>query len=471
MVTKIRASIFAKTTMIFFVSMAIVVAASVTLISSYEMRAMKGRFEARNELISFEMAEVIRSLVDNETANMLFDVLKNKYRSDKDFIAYIKIIGRDYRFLLSTNPEEELGYSSDARDSVLVRRILTEGEEINAAEVRYDGRRVHDVGVAIGSSYGSHVLKVGYLFPRGAMTRYIWLLGLVISLLSLSFFYAFTRRTISPLQRLREDAERITAGDVEREISGGSRGDEIGDLARSFQAMLEELKRRQQELALSERLAVVGRGTWRIAHNISNLLNPMDSFLTTLRERITELGGADADAKEAIDEIDHHLELVRQDIRRMRRAVPDEPRREPYQLGVLIDAALERMQKPNDVEVQKRYEETPAVEVDPEQMADVFANVVQNAYDAMGEGGGVLSIHVERRGEHRIVASFEDTGPGIPEEKRDMLFDFFVTDKRHGMGIGLASALQVVQRHGGTIVVEGRPGEGAAFRIMLPIRG
>ena len=466
---KIRTSIFAKTTAIFFVSMAIVVAVSLTVISSYEGRAMKRRFEARNELISFEMADVIRSLIDNDTANTMFEVLKNKYKSDKNFVAYIKIIGGDYRFLLSTDSNEELGYSADVRDSILVRQILGDEQRLSSAEARYDGRSVHDVGVAIrSSSYGSYVLKVGYFFPKDAMIRYIWLLGLTMSLLSLSFFYAFTRRVIGALQRLREDAERIAKGDVEQEISGVARTDEIGDLARSFQTMLEEIRRRQQELALSERLAIVGRGTWRIAHNISNLLNPMHAFVTTLRERITASGGSDPDAESTIDAMDHHLELVRRDIQRMRRAIPDEPRLEPYTLGALIDVALERVHKPRDVEVRKCYQETGVAEVDPEQMADVFSNVVQNAYDAMRERGGVLSIHVGARGDHQVVASFEDTGPGIPEEKLEGLFDFFVTDKQRGMGIGLASASEVVRRHGGTMEVEGRPGEGAVFRILLP---
>ena len=103
-------------------------------------------------------------------------------------------------------------------------------------------------------------------------------------------------------------------------------------------------------------------------------------------------------------------------------------------------------------------------------MADVFANVVQNAYDAM-EDGGTLSLRcrVEAREQRSyVVIEFEDSGPGIAEDDLAKLFEPFFTTKPKGTGLGLAICHGIISAHGGRIEVESEVGRGTRFAIQIP---
>jgi len=103
---------------------------------------------------------------------------------------------------------------------------------------------------------------------------------------------------------------------------------------------------------------------------------------------------------------------------------------------------------------------------DPEQIRRAFENLVRNAAEATGAGGS-LTLRIATRGA-RVVASFEDDGPGIDDERIPTLFQPFATTRPGGTGLGLALVHRIVEAHGGEIHVDGRPGTGAVFTLDFP---
>ena len=100
-------------------------------------------------------------------------------------------------------------------------------------------------------------------------------------------------------------------------------------------------------------------------------------------------------------------------------------------------------------------------------MRRVFYNIASNAYDAM-EQGGTFTITSGLKDDH-VEFHLKDTGPGIPEQIKDALFEPFVSwGKEHGTGLGLAIARKIVEDHGGDIGVMSETGQGADFIIRLP---
>jgi len=127
------------------------------------------------------------------------------------------------------------------------------------------------------------------------------------------------------------------------------------------------------------------------------------------------------------------------------------------------------------VVVEKNYADLPAVPCYPMQIKQVFMNLLVNACqaieEAVGQSGEVGTITLETRTrEDGVVVIVRDTGPGISPEHQARIFDPFFTTKKvgAGTGLGLSTSFNIVQRHGGALTVETRPGEGAAFRVFLP---
>jgi two-component system NtrC family sensor kinase len=112
----------------------------------------------------------------------------------------------------------------------------------------------------------------------------------------------------------------------------------------------------------------------------------------------------------------------------------------------------------------------PEILCDNDQIQQVFINIILNAAEAM-TGGGRLTIRSARSTDGQFVTiSFADTGPGIPEERREKIFDPFFTTKEHGTGLGLSISYGIVEQHGGDISVESTPGAGSTFTIQLPVQ-
>ncbi len=119
------------------------------------------------------------------------------------------------------------------------------------------------------------------------------------------------------------------------------------------------------------------------------------------------------------------------------------------------------------------FQPAPArIEVDRNRFLRVFQNILSNAAEALGEGGGEITVRSAPAGEGKTEIRISDTGPGIPETIRETLFDPFVTaGKRRGVGLGLAVARTIVEAHGGSLSFQTGSGRGTTFIILLPAAG
>ena len=245
----------------------------------------------------------------------------------------------------------------------------------------------------------------------------------------------------------------------------------------------------RKRLLTSGRLAAVGQLAAGIAHEINNPLTYARANLSLLRRHWDAVeanaekaldAGASADENfraavgegaELIDEslegVDRAVGIVR-DIRSYSHAGRGE--REYADLRPLLDACLRmvRPQFPEGLHVEKDYAVLPPVLCAPQDLRQVFLNLVMNACQAAGPGG---SVRVATEACDRdVVIRVEDDGPGVSEDVRERIFDPFFTTKPvgQGTGLGLAISYEIVRRHGGDIGVESEPGR-TSFSVRLPI--
>ena len=238
-----------------------------------------------------------------------------------------------------------------------------------------------------------------------------------------------------------------------------------------------KLEQAQAEARRSERLAALGQLSAGLAHEIRNPLGVIKGSAEMLNQKLeksnpltAELAGYISSETNRLSDLvtrfldfarPLHTDLVRQD------------------LTPVLDRALhnvEAVRKNSAVKVDKQYEnDLPSVPLDESLAEQAFVNIVQNAYDAMGNEGGRLQVNVARAkdGREGIVVRISDSGPGIAPELREQIFNPFVTTKKTGVGLGLSIVSKIMDGHNGYIRVEaignGASGGGACFVMFFPL--
>jgi len=111
----------------------------------------------------------------------------------------------------------------------------------------------------------------------------------------------------------------------------------------------------------------------------------------------------------------------------------------------------------------------PQVMLDQDLCEQVFTNLFMNACEAMGEQGGELKVRIQRAEGNAVAVEVEDSGPGVPPEMKEQIFNPFVTTKKTGVGLGLAIVSKIVDAHGGSVKLVSPPNHGACFRVTFPV--
>jgi signal transduction histidine kinase len=245
--------------------------------------------------------------------------------------------------------------------------------------------------------------------------------------------------------------------------------------ARRAQATAEELARANERLLeaeasvrRSERLAALGQLSAGLAHE---LRNPLSTIRTSAEMLTKRLDGANAVARELAgyiaSEVDRTNLLV---TRFLEFARPLQLRLSEVDLHSLLDEAILNFQKqdPNcRLTIHRAYDPTlPTVRGDATLLERVFFNLIQNAADASA-ADGVVTVKTRALGSSLEVAVI-DRGSGILPEHREQIFNPFFTTKPSGVGLGLPIAAKIVDEHGGRLVVQSEPNQGAAFVVQLP---
>jgi two-component system NtrC family sensor kinase len=254
-------------------------------------------------------------------------------------------------------------------------------------------------------------------------------------------------------------AEARTAAAAERE--------QAAERAKAYR----ELKALQAQLIHSEKMSSLGRMAASVAHEINNPLGAIVVYSHLLLENTLEDFPGRGNLQKIVREATRCRDIVRGllDFARQGPGV-----RKATELNTVLRATYDLLKGQSvfkDVAVEFDLGAAPLeIICDSSQLQQAFTNIMVNAAEAIS-GPGSLAIRTWRDEPRRMAAaSFADTGCGIPPENLERIFEPFFTTKQegHGTGLGLAIAYGIVERHGGTIKVESRPGEGTTFVVWLP---
>ncbi len=227
--------------------------------------------------------------------------------------------------------------------------------------------------------------------------------------------------------------------------------------------------RRRKELKRSEQLAAVGELAASIAHEVRNPLAGMKGALEVLRKELAVKPSNLEIVDELLAQI-ARLENLVKDL--LTYARPSAISARSFDLHEMLDRLLKLYKDEADaaqITVHRIYgPETGRIEADPQQMEQVFFNLIHNAIQAM-EHGGTLTVTTQASREG-IVISFRDTGKGVPGGDIDRIFQPFFTTKHRGSGLGLPIVKRIIEAHGGLIEVHSKLGEGTAATMTLPKR-
>lgn len=250
-------------------------------------------------------------------------------------------------------------------------------------------------------------------------------------------------------------------------------GDQIA-LAIAKAKMIEEIKTTHEQLIQSEKLASLGQLISSIAHEINNPLTPIIGY----SQRLLIQAGIDEKEKRSLEVIHSSAQRVAKIIEKLLSfSRKYKPERTYEDINHLVEQSLEFREyqlKLENIEIVKDLDpELPKTMVDPNQIQQVFTNIILNAEQAISESQdhGRLKVETKFKKENTIEISFSDNGPGIPKEFVGKVFDPFFTTKEpgKGTGLGLAVAYGIIKEHGGEIHISSEEGKGATFVIELPV--
>ena len=283
-------------------------------------------------------------------------------------------------------------------------------------------------------------------------------------------------RSISrPLQKITLAALQVIKGKYGTEVDLRKSNDEIGLLADSFNEMsrkmaadIEDLRTLNERLARAERLAAMGTLAAGVAHEVNNPLASISSLVQMLKSK-----NGDDSAAEKLDLISTQI----QRISRVTRDLTDFARVRPaarslVNVNSIVDSSLRLANLDSEFQklrlTIKKDAGLPEIVADPDQLQQVFLNLLLNARDAMPDGGELIVATFKR--DLNVCITVRDTGHGLDESVRSQIFDPFFTTKPagRGTGLGLSVCYGIVTAHGGRIEVESH-GYGSEFIVILPL--
>jgi len=310
-------------------------------------------------------------------------------------------------------------------------------------------------------------MNIGKIYPEGMARK-------VMQMLRSSEYGSIGRLRSYPMVYVRHDGE-VVEGTLSAALIYDTKGNEIASVGsfvdlRERLEMERALRRTQEQLLQSEKLAAMGRLTSQVAHEVNN---PLYGIMNTLELLKTEVS-PDSKRRKILEMA--HSETIRLSdmLRKMLSfSKPDQEERQPVDINSVIDEILllhEKQLRELDIKIASQFtEELGLINASKNQLRQVFLNMVANARDAM-PGGGTLTVTTSGDAEE-INVIIADTGMGIPEKNLSKIFDSFFTtkDEVKGVGLGLSVCYGFIKDHGGDIQVTSRVDAGTTFTITLPI--
>lgn len=331
-----------------------------------------------------------------------------------------------------------------------------------------------DVTAAVREFKREHLREavIGFLLIMGAFTVVV---GVLID---------------RPVRKMITTIRKIENGDLSARMDENKK-DEFGLVAKSFNRMLKTLESAKEEIETcheeqmqrAAKLASLGEIVSGIAHEIKNPLAGISCAVQVLQSEMDE-----NDVRKAVTgEILHHIKRLDRTIKDLLNyAKPRPPRFVPSNIKTVLDKAVffvyPEANRQKVVIKTEIPDDIPDIMMDPDQMQQIFLNLIINAVQAMPDGGkltitvceqgkdGIDERAIRIPGSDRVLAiRLEDTGKGIEGKYIDRIFDPFFTKKSKGTGLGLAISRRIIQEHGGDIAVKSEVGKGSIFTVYLPV--
>jgi two-component system nitrogen regulation sensor histidine kinase NtrY len=295
--------------------------------------------------------------------------------------------------------------------------------------------------------------------------------GIALAILLSSWAAA---RVTRPIEQLALAAQDVAGGNwnAQVEVSGG---DEIGQLAESFNRMTTELLNQKERLVQAERVAAWRELARRLAHELKNPLFPLqltvenllrakqsspELFEEVFRESSATMLAEISNLKTIIGRFSEFSKMPQPQLQRV-------------QVNEMVHGVVQlfqaQLQAPGHPPIDCKLdldESGEPIAADPELLHRALSNLMLNAMDAMPQGG-TLTLRT-RRNDGKVRIEIADTGSGLTPEECERIFTPYYTSKQNGIGLGLAIVQSVVSDHGGTISVRSEPGQGTTFLIELP---
>jgi two-component system NtrC family sensor kinase len=355
-------------------------------------------------------------------------------------------------------------------------------------------RPIKDIaGRTIGMLYVG-MLERPYVDLRNRVMATFAGIAALCALFILGLLSFVARRITRPLAVMVEATDKIAQGDLRHRVDLKGQ-DEIGQLARAFNRMTDELslahedltqwgqtlerrveertrelRETQDQLVVSEKLASLGKMAAGVAHEINN---PLTTILINTH-LLLERPGRDAEEGETMnliaDETIRCAAIVR-GLLDFARLTPSQAA--PTDINDVVERTLLLLEKQalvRNIRIEKALDRTlPPIEVDKNKIQQVFSNLAINACEAMPRGGTLVVASRMSRDGTIIEITFTDTGVGISKENIPRLFDPFFTTKSFGTGLGLAVSYGIIRQRGGTILVRSEVGKGTVFTVRIPL--
>jgi len=274
-----------------------------------------------------------------------------------------------------------------------------------------------------------------------------------------------------PIAELVEAHRRLAQGDMTVRVQAYGSG-ELAVLGRSFNSMVETLHQTQQELLHKEKLASMGQLAAGVAHEINNPLGTILLFSDVMYKEASEDDPRRDDLKMIINETTRCRTIVADLLNFARQ---QEVLAQETNVHALLEQVIEGVShQPSfeGVEIVRQFSpDLPTIQADPAQLQQVFVNLLNNAAEAVAEGG-IITLATQPVDSQWVEIKVSDTGCGIAEENLGKLFTPFFTTKAlgKGTGLGLSIAYGIIKMHRGQITVQSQVGQGTTFTVTLPVQ-
>jgi len=424
-----------------------------------------------------ELSKAIQIGLEQATSSGLMDEKRLKGYLEKlntKGVKEISVISTSDRIISSTNPEDVGKWITKSKKELIFKAelgetVTGEGKAYNVMIPVVSGEK------NMGYIYLTLTTEDFSVFLQTSAVRRIVAASIVFGIgILLAVFLA--RRYTTPIEEVVTAANKVAMGDLNQELHS-HRKDEIGDLSRSFNYMVEKLREERklmEKLRKAEHLAAVGQFSRNIAHEIKNPLNFINLSIDHMREVVKP------DSRESAEKLDSLIINMKSEIQRVSRFAesflefgkPFELNLRRTGIGKVISEIIELVEAKaiqSRIRITKDYKALPELMIDPEFIKTCIYNTIINAFEAM-PNGGTLTVRTDMSGS-KFVLSIEDTGAGIGQDKLSKIFEPFFTTKSKGLGLGLAFTKRIIEDHNGKVAFQSEEGKGSRITIILPLEG